>query len=111
MSIPDLEIVMELHFQMKSKSLKISKSSFDGCGICCQKFNDKLGEQQEVLMNIADMINTIYLCESTLLRILKVSQNKLSNQFEAQKMMLQVLVYDSCDKMNVWKKYSLFHCR
>ena len=59
-------------------------------------------------MNIADMINTIYLCESTLLRILKVSQNKLSDQFDAQKMMLQVLVYDSCDKMNKFGKNTVY---
>ena len=34
-------------------------------GAAAQKFKDKLAHQQEILMNIADMINIIYLCEST----------------------------------------------
>ena len=50
---------MELHTEIKI--IKNFKGTFDGCWISVKKFNDKLGEQQEVLMNIADMINTIYL--------------------------------------------------
>ena len=109
MSIPDLGNSNGTPFSNEIKIIKnFKKALLMVAGSAVKKFNDKLGEQQEVLMNIADMINTIYLCESTLLRILKVSQNNLSDQFDAQKMMLQVLVYDSCDKMNTFGKNTVY---
>ena len=51
-------------------------------------------------MNIADIINTIYLCESTLLRVQKAGAKNEYKNYNTQLSMLKVLVYDSCDKIN-----------
>jgi hypothetical protein len=69
-------------------------------GATVQKFGNKLTEQQEVLMNIADIINHIYLCESTLLRVQKAGSFNNYKNYTTQLNMLKVLVYDSCDKIN-----------
>jgi alkylation response protein AidB-like acyl-CoA dehydrogenase len=69
-------------------------------GAAVQKFGKKLSEEQEVLMNIADIINTIYLCESTLLRVQKAGSKDDYKNYNTQLKMLKVLVYDSCDKIN-----------
>ena len=59
-------------------------------------------------MNIADMINIIYLCESTLLRVLKTTNNSLSTNFDSQQLMLKVLIYDSCQEMNKFGKNTVY---
>ena len=43
-------------------------------GVAYQKFGDKLGEEQEVVASLSDMIIDVYLAESALLRTLKVSK-------------------------------------
>jgi alkylation response protein AidB-like acyl-CoA dehydrogenase len=69
-------------------------------GAAVKKFGIKLSKEQEVLMNIADIINTIYLCESTLLRVQKAGSVNNYKDYNTQLNMLKVLVYDSCDKIN-----------
>ena len=43
-------------------------------GVAYQKYGDKLGEEQEVVAHLSDLIIDIYLAESALLRTLKVRQ-------------------------------------
>ena len=43
-------------------------------GVAYQKFGEKLGEEQEVVAHLSDMIIDVYLAESALLRTLKVRQ-------------------------------------
>ena len=45
-------------------------------GVAFQKYGEKLGEEQEVVANLSDMIMDIYLGESALLRTLKVTKTK-----------------------------------
>tara|TARA_Y100000385_G_scaffold235827_1_gene249751 strand:+ start:306 stop:2111 length:1806 start_codon:yes stop_codon:yes gene_type:complete len=79
---------------------KFKKALLLVAGAAVQKFGGKISEEQEVLMNIADIINTIYLCESTLLRVQKAGAKNEYKNYNTQLSMLKVLVYDSCDKIN-----------
>ena len=69
-------------------------------GYAVQKIGDKLAKEQEIVMNIADIINTIYITESTLLRVEKMAQLKGEENCKEQIAMMSVLIYDSCDIIN-----------
>lgn len=69
-------------------------------GSAVQKIGDKLAKEQEIVMNIADIINTIYITESTLLRVEKMAQLKGEENCKEQIAMMSVLIYDSCDIIN-----------
>jgi alkylation response protein AidB-like acyl-CoA dehydrogenase len=45
-------------------------------GVAYQKFGEKLGEEQETVAHLSDMITDVYLAESAWLRTLKVRQGK-----------------------------------
>lgn len=42
-------------------------------GAAVQKLGTKLQEEQEIIMNLADMLMDLYLAESTLLRVMKLT--------------------------------------
>ena len=69
-------------------------------GAAAQKLGDQLGKEQEIVMNIADMINTVYVTESTLLRVEKMVGILGENACQEQLDMMRVLIYDSCDIIN-----------
>ena len=109
MSIPDFGNSNGTPFAQEIKIVKnFKKALLLVAGAAAQKFKDKLAHQQEILMNIADMINIIYLCESTLLRVLKTTNNSLSTNFDSQQLMLKVLIYDSCQEMNKFGKNTVY---
>jgi alkylation response protein AidB-like acyl-CoA dehydrogenase len=101
MSIPDFnnENGSEIAYEMQLIK-KFKKALLLVAGAAVQKLGKELGNQQEILMNIADIINHIYLCESTLLRVQKAGTNNNFKSYDIQLKMLKVLVYDSCDKIN-----------
>ena len=69
-------------------------------GAAAKKFADKMAKEQEVMMNIADMINTVYLAESTLLRVQKMVDVKGEEACQERLDMMRVLLYDCADEMN-----------
>ncbi|MDG2343268.1 MAG: acyl-CoA dehydrogenase family protein [Flavobacteriales bacterium] len=69
-------------------------------GAAVQKFENKLQFEQEIVMNIADLINIIYVCESTLLRVQKAVEKVGTENYQEQIDMLKVCIYDSCDEIN-----------
>ena len=98
MSIPDFNSSNGSALSQEIKMVKnFKKALLLVAGISVQKLGENIAKEQEVLMNIADIINTIYLCESTLLRVQKVGDYE---NYKQQLNMLKVLVYDSCDIIN-----------
>jgi hypothetical protein len=69
-------------------------------GAAVQKFENKLQFEQEIVMNVADLINVIYVCESTLLRVQKAVEKVGAENYQEQMDMLKVCIYDSCDEIN-----------
>jgi hypothetical protein len=69
-------------------------------GAAVQKFENKLQFEQEIVINVADLINVIYVCESTLLRVQKAVEKVGAENYQEQMDMLKVCIYDSCDEIN-----------
>ncbi len=73
MSIPsfDNDGADELFFEEKKILKNLKKAALMIAGAAVQKFMMKLSQEQEILMNVADMIIEIYAAESVLLRVEK----------------------------------------
>jgi len=73
LSIPDFNTDEdEMLFAAEKKVIKnLKKSVLMIAGAAVQKFMMKLSEEQEIIMNVADMIIEIYAAESVLLRVEK----------------------------------------
>jgi alkylation response protein AidB-like acyl-CoA dehydrogenase len=71
MSIPDFGAEMaDVPFAAEKKVLaNLKKATLMIAGAAVQKFMQKFDEQQEIIMNLADMMIEIYVAESTLLRV------------------------------------------
>ncbi|MCF2490517.1 acyl-CoA dehydrogenase family protein [Dyadobacter sp. CY347] len=73
MSIPDFSISEdETRFSAEKKVIQnLKKAALMVAGAAVQKFMMKLSEEQEIIMNLADMVIEIYAAESVLLRVEK----------------------------------------
>jgi alkylation response protein AidB-like acyl-CoA dehydrogenase len=101
MSIPNFDTSNNSELDNEIKLIKnLKKALLLVAGATVKKFGSKIADQQEALMNIADIINTIYLCESTLLRVQKAGSHDNYKNYSVQLKMLKILVYDSCDQIN-----------
>jgi hypothetical protein len=96
MSIPDFGSPSADYFETKRKAIvNFKKSILMVAGAALQKFQQQISDEQELLVNAANMIMLTYAAESMLLRI-----EKLNNIYDENKMkpyldMLDVYVYDT----------------
>ncbi len=86
---------------------KFKKSILLVAGAAVQKLMMELAKEQEVLMHIADMAIETYVAESTLLRVQKLMQRDGAEAHQDKLDMLQVLVYDTADRLWVSGKNAL----
>jgi len=101
MGIPDFSSPDTSLFNPEKKCIQqFKKAVLMVAGSAAQKLGDQLSKEQEVVMNIADMINTVYISESTLLRVEKMVSIHGENACTEQLDMMRVLVYDACDIIN-----------
>ena len=101
MGIPDFGAPDESLFAAeKGYVANLKKSVLMIAGSAAQKVGEKMAKEQEIVMNIADMINMVYITESTLLRVEKMVGMKSENECQEQLDMMRVLIYDACDAVN-----------
>lgn len=101
MGIPDFGAPDESLFTAeKGYVANLKKSVLMIAGSAAQKIGEKMAKEQEIVMNIADMINMVYITESTLLRVEKMVSMKSETECQEQLDMMRVLIYDSCDSVN-----------
>ncbi len=64
-----------------------------------QKLKEKMVDEQEIVMNFADILAEAYFCESTLLKVQKLEKNKIyqGKDLEIRKKAMQVYLYESLD--------------
>ena len=77
-------------------------------GSAVQKFMMTLSKEQELLMNIADIIGYVYLAESTLLRVEKLSVLRGEEAVAGQTDMARVYLNSVVDHVAVIGKQALF---
>lgn len=74
MAIPDFSSDDEGFFAKEKKVIaNLKKAGLMIAGAAVQKFMMKIGDEQEILMNLADMLIEVYVAESALLRVEKLA--------------------------------------
>lgn len=101
MSIPDFSSEdTNTPFAVEKKILKnLKKAILMVAGAAVQKFMMQLPDEQEVIMDIADMGIELYVAESVLLRVEKLAQLRGLEQVTLQYKMAQVYLYEAVENI------------
>ncbi|GAB3268859.1 acyl-CoA dehydrogenase family protein [Larkinella harenae] len=102
MSIPDFSAEEEeVLFAAEKKVLRnLKKAVLMVAGAAVQKFMMKLSEEQEILMNLADMVIEVYVAESVLLRVEKRIRTKVESDVALQKDLALTYLHEAVEKIN-----------
>ena len=100
-SIPDFGNEDETAFAQEKKNiLNMKKAILMVAGAAVQKLMMKIGEEQEILMNIADMSIETFAAESALLRVIKMSDKQGEAAVAFQTDMMRCYLNDAIDNVN-----------
>jgi alkylation response protein AidB-like acyl-CoA dehydrogenase len=101
MSIPDFGIRDEGVFaKEKNAILNFKKSILMTAGSAVQKLMAKISNEQEILMNIADMAIETYHAESALLRVMKMVDQRGEAACSFELDIMRTYLYDAADHIN-----------
>lgn len=100
LAIPDFGTGNEDGLFVKEKKAlsNMKKAGLMVAGAAVQKFMMKLSEEQEILMNLADMLIEAYVAESTLLRVEKLIGQRGEKPCEIQKEMVMIYLHHAIEK-------------
>jgi len=100
MAIPDFGTSDEAGVFVKEKKvlLNLKKAGLMVSGAAVQKFMMKLSDEQEVLMNLADMLIEVYVAESTLLRVEKLINLRGEDNCKIEKEMAISYLHEAVEK-------------
>ncbi|WP_114789900.1 acyl-CoA dehydrogenase family protein [Niabella yanshanensis] len=101
MSIPDFGDGDETPFTAERKLIaNFKKAILMVSGAAVQKLMMQIESEQEVLMNIADMAIQTFHAESTLLRVMKIAEEKGIEKAALHIDIMQTYLYDAADTIN-----------
>lgn len=101
MSIPDFGAEDEVAFAKERKLVaNLKKAILMTSGAAVQKLMMKIENEQEVLMNIADMAIETFNAESVLLRVMKMVEQKGETTCQDHLDIMRTYLYDAADKVN-----------
>lgn len=101
MSIPDFGSEDETPFAKERKTIvNMKKAILMVAGAAVQKLMMKLQDEQEILMNIADMAIDTFIAESTLLRVMKMTDKLGEAQVQLQTDIMRCNLNDAVDRVN-----------
>jgi len=101
MSIPDFGSDEEFPFAKEKKLIiNLKKAILMVSGAAVQKLMMKIENEQEVLMNIADMAIETFNAESVLLRVMKLVDQRGEAAIMQQLDIMHTYLYDTADKVN-----------
>jgi len=101
MSIPDFGAEDETPFAKERKLVSnLKKAILMVSGAAVQKLMMKIENEQEVLMNIADMAIETFNAESVLLRVMKMADQQGEANVQLHLDMMRTYLYDAADKVN-----------
>lgn len=100
MAIPDFGAGDEEGVFSKEKKIiaNLKKAGLMVAGAAVQKFMMKLSDEQEVLMNLADMLIELYVAESTLLRVEKLISTRGEANCKIEKEMAIIYLHAAAEK-------------
>jgi alkylation response protein AidB-like acyl-CoA dehydrogenase len=110
MAIPDFGATDDSGvFAKEKKTLaNLKKAGLMVAGAAVQKFMMKLSEEQEVLMNLADMLIEAYVAESTLLRVEKLISLRGEENCKIEKEMAIVYLHEAVEKAAAAGKQAIY---
>ena len=76
-------------------------------GMAVQKFMQKLGDEQEVIMDLTDMLIEVYTSESAILRTQKLATMKNEAELQPYIDLTQAYVSDSLERINLYGKHAI----
>jgi alkylation response protein AidB-like acyl-CoA dehydrogenase len=85
----------------------LKKATLMTAGAAAQKYQQKLSQEQEILMNLADMTINIYLAESALLRTEKLAAEKGESSVSLQVDLAKTYLNDAVDRVNIAGKNAI----
>ncbi len=101
MSIPDFGKEEDSAFSSEKKSIiEMKKAILMVAGTAVQKLMMNLQNEQEILMNIADMAIVTFTAESALLRVMKMTEKNTHASIAIYTDMMHCYLYDAIDKLN-----------
>ena len=101
MSIPDFGSDDEGAFAAEKKVIgQMKKAILMTAGAAVQKLMMSLSNEQEILMNIADMSILTFNAESALLRVIKMTEQQGEAAVSLQKDMMHCYLHDAVDAVN-----------
>lgn len=101
MSIPDFGAEEEVPFTQEKKLVaNLKKAILMTAGAAVQKLMMKIENEQEVLMNLADMAIQTFNAESVLLRVMKMVDQQGEAACRLQLDIMRTCLYDAADAVN-----------
>jgi alkylation response protein AidB-like acyl-CoA dehydrogenase len=101
MSIPDFSNEVDDAFAADRKLIRnMKKAILMVAGAAVQKLMMQIEQEQEILMNIADMAIEVFHAESALLRAIKLSELRGGQATALHTDMARTYLYDAADKVN-----------
>jgi hypothetical protein len=110
MGIPDFGASEEEGLFVKEKKVvaNLKKAGLLIAGAAVQKFMMKLSDEQEVLMNLADMLIEAYVAESTLLRVEKMIGIRGEANCQIEKEMAIIYLHHAVEKASAVAKEAIY---
>jgi hypothetical protein len=100
MSIPEFGNDNGSVFAKEEKAIaNLKKCILMVAGAAVQKLTTNLANEQEIIMNIADMAIETFVSESTLLRVIKLSAKNGEENSKIQTAMMECYLNDAIDKV------------
>ena len=110
MAIPDFGAAQDEGLFAKEKKVlaNLKKAGLMVAGAAVQKFMMKLSEEQEVLMNLADMLIEVYVAESVLLRVEKLAGIRGEGSVEIEREMAMIYLHQAAEKASACGKEAIY---
>lgn len=101
MDIPEFGNDGDTAFAKEIKAIaNMKKAILMVAGAAVQKLMANLQNEQEILMNIADMVTEVFVAESALLRLIKMADKQGEAAVQLQADMVHCYLNDAVDKVN-----------
>lgn len=101
MSIPDFGAEDDGAFSKELKLVaNLKKAILMTAGAAVQKLMMKIENEQEVLMNLADMAIETFNAESVLLRVMKMTEHRGEAETQIYQDIMRTYLYDAADRVN-----------
>lgn len=109
MAIPEFGSEEEGIFAKEKKVLaNLKKAGLMVAGAAVQKFMMKLPDEQEILMNLADMLIELYVAESVLLRVEKLIGLRGESNCAIEKEMAMLYLHHAVEKASTAGKHAIY---